>query len=64
MRINKYLSETGIISRRGADKWIAEGKVTINGEPATVGSQVQDGDIVCIDGKEVKRTTASLYSSK
>lgn len=31
MRINKYLSETGIISRRGADKWIAEGKVTING---------------------------------
>ena len=29
MRINKYLSETGIVSRRGADKWIEEGKVTI-----------------------------------
>ncbi len=61
MRINKYLSETGIISRRGADKWIAEGKVTINGEPATVGSQVQDGDIVCIDGKEVKKEQQLVY---
>ena len=47
MRINKYLSETGIVSRRGADKWIEEGKVTINGELATVGSQVENGDIVC-----------------
>ncbi len=61
MRINKYLSETGIISRRGADKWIAEGKVTINGEPATVGSQVQDGDIVCIDGKEGKKEQQLVY---
>ncbi|PJO43496.1 S4 domain-containing protein, partial [Lysinibacillus xylanilyticus] len=45
MRINKYLSETGIVSRRGADKWVAEGKVTINGELATVGSQVEAGDM-------------------
>ncbi len=61
MRINKYLSETGIISRRGADKWIAEGKVTINGELATVGSQVEDGDIVCVDGKEVKKEQQLVY---
>ncbi|WP_446936946.1 23S rRNA pseudouridine(2604) synthase RluF [Lysinibacillus fusiformis] len=61
MRINKYLSETGIISRRGADKWIAEGKVTINGEPATVGSQVENGDIVCVDGKEVKKVQKLVY---
>lgn len=61
MRINKYLSETGIISRRGADKWIAEGKVTINGEPATVGSQVENGDIVCVDGKEVKKEQKLVY---
>ncbi|MFJ7699535.1 23S rRNA pseudouridine(2604) synthase RluF [Lysinibacillus fusiformis] len=61
MRINKYLSETGIISRRGADKWIAEGKVTINGEPATVGSQVENGDIVCVDGKEVKKEQQLVY---
>lgn len=61
MRINKYLSETGIISRRGADKWIAEGKVTINGELATVGSQVEAGDIVCVDGKEVKKEQQLVY---
>ena len=61
MRINKYLSETGIISRRGADKWIAEGKVTINGELATVGSQVETGDIVCVNGKEVKKEQQLVY---
>ncbi|HBJ00434.1 MAG TPA: 23S rRNA pseudouridine synthase F, partial [Lysinibacillus sp.] len=46
---------------RGADKWIAEGKVTINGEPATVGSQVENGDIVCVDGKEVKKEQKLVY---
>lgn len=61
MRINKYLSETGIVSRRGADKWIAEGKVTINGELATVGSQVEHGDVVCVEGKEVKREQQLVY---
>lgn len=61
MRINKYLSETGIVSRRGADKWVEEGKVTINGELATVGSQVEDGDIVCVDGKEVKKEEQLVY---
>ncbi|MFJ7408599.1 MULTISPECIES: 23S rRNA pseudouridine(2604) synthase RluF [unclassified Lysinibacillus] len=61
MRINKYLSETGIVSRRGADKWVEEGKVTINGIPATVGSQVETGDIVCVDGKEVKKEEQLVY---
>lgn len=61
MRINKYLSETGIVSRRGADKWVEEGKVTINGELATVGSQVQAGDVVCVDGKEVKKEEQLVY---
>lgn len=61
MRINKYLSETGIVSRRGADKWVEEGKVTINGKLATVGSQVQAGDVVCVDGKEVKKQEQLVY---
>lgn len=61
MRINKYLSETGIVSRRGADKWVEEGKVTINGELAAVGSQVQAGDVVCVDGKEVKKQEQLVY---
>lgn len=53
MRINKYLSESGIVSRRGADKWIADCKVTINGKLAELGSQVEDGDDVRVDGKPV-----------
>ena len=61
MRINKYLSETGIVSRRGADRWVEEGKVTINGELATVGSQVEAGDVVCVDGKEVKKVEQLVY---
>ena len=61
MRINKYLSETGIVSRRGADRWVEEGKVTINGELATVGSQVEAGDVVCVDGKEVKKEEQLVY---
>lgn len=61
MRINKFLSEAGIVSRRGADKWIEAGKVTINGELATVGSQVADGDHVCVDGNPVKKEEKLVY---
>ena len=61
MRINKFLAETGITSRRGADKWIEEGRVTINGELATVGSKVEDGDSVCVDGKPVQREEKLVY---
>ena len=38
MRINKFISEAGTASRRGADKLITEGRVTINGKRATIGS--------------------------
>ena len=61
MRINKLLAETGIVSRRGADKWIEDGRVTINGEPATVGSKVEDGDYVCVDGKPVQKEEQLVY---
>ena len=61
MRINKFLAETGIVSRRGADKWIEDGRVTINGELATVGSKVEDGDHVCVDGKPVQKVEQLVY---
>lgn len=53
MRINKFLSEAGIVSRRGADKWITEGKVTINGKTAELGSKAEAGDDVRVDGKPI-----------
>ena len=49
-RINKYLSEVGYCSRRGADRLIAEGKVTINGEFPKIGTKVKEGDHVEVEG--------------
>ena len=61
MRINKYLSEAGIVSRRGADKWIEDGRVTINGELSELGSKVEEGDEVRVDGKPVKTEEQLVY---
>ncbi|MER2114480.1 MAG: pseudouridine synthase, partial [Solibacillus isronensis] len=61
MRINKFLAETGIVSRRGADKWVEDGRVKINGVVATNGSQVETGDEVLVDGKPVKRQEELVY---
>lgn len=61
MRINKYLSETGIVSRRGADQWITAGRVTINGTRAELGSQVEEGDDVRVDGKPVRTEQQLVY---
>lgn len=55
MRLNKYLSASGVCSRRKADEWIAAGKVTVNGVPADLGSKVSDEDVVCVGGKQVKK---------
>ena len=48
-RINKYLSEIGYCSRRGADKLIEEARVTINGVVPAMGTKIQEGDIVAVD---------------
>lgn len=52
-RINKYLSEVGYCSRRGADKLIEQGRVTINGAVPEMGTKVGPGDVVCVDGVRV-----------
>jgi 23S rRNA pseudouridine2604 synthase len=46
MRINKYLADIGLCTRREADLYIAQGLVLINGKPAELGSQVKEGDKV------------------
>lgn len=61
MRINKFMSESGIISRRGADKLIAEGKVTINGKRAEIGSQVEPGDEVRVNGSPIRMAQNYVY---
>lgn len=54
-RINKFLSESGYSSRRGADKLIEEGRVTINGKVPEKGTKVSNEDIVYVDGELIKR---------
>jgi len=55
IRINKFLSEAGICSRRGADRMVEDGRVTINGVVAQLGDRIQPGQKVCVDGKPVSR---------
>ncbi len=61
MRLNKYISETGICSRREADAWIASGRVTINGKRAELGTQVGDGDEVRVDKRVVGAKKQHVY---
>lgn len=61
MRLNKYISETGICSRREADAWIEAGRVTINGALATLGTKVGESDRVCVDGREVGAARQHVY---
>lgn len=53
MRINKFLAEKGIASRRHADEMIAAGRITVNGKVATLGENVEETDEVCLDGNPV-----------
>ncbi len=53
IRLNKYLSAAGVCSRREADQLVSEGKVTIDGVPATLGSRVHPGQKVVCDGREI-----------
>jgi len=60
-RLNKYLSEVGYCSRREADRLIEANKVTINDKLPELGTKVQDGDIVKVDGKEIVKKDDLVY---
>lgn len=61
IRINKYLSEMGICSKRQADRWIQAGKITVNGEAAYLGQWVGSSDQVIVNGHKVKEKPKPLY---
>ncbi len=56
MRINKYLAERGVASRRHADEMVAAGRIKINGVLATLGSNVEEEDVVLVDDCPLERT--------
>ena len=55
VRINKFLSEAGVCSRREADRQIEAGNVTIDGNVATCGDRVLPGQLVTYNGREVSK---------
>ncbi|MBR3694403.1 MAG: pseudouridine synthase [Erysipelotrichales bacterium] len=54
MRINKYIASSGMCSRRKAEEFIQEGRVTINGKVAVLSDTVEENDTVLLDGKVVE----------
>ena len=61
MRLNKFISETGVCSRREADAWIVAGRVTVNGLRAELGTKVGEGDDVRVDGKPLGAPKRHVY---
>ena len=57
VRLNKYLSEAGVCSRREADRLIESGVVTVDGKSAVPGMKVEDGQEVCVGKKRIKSKT-------
>lgn len=60
MRLQKFLAQAGVASRRGAESFIAAGRVTVNGQPITIpGTKVDPGvDVVAVDGRAVELRAA------
>lgn len=61
VRITKYLSDCEIMSRRAAERAIAEGRIYVNGELAVTGQKICEDDIVTIDGKPVEKAGKKVY---
>ncbi|MDY3307958.1 MAG: pseudouridine synthase [Eubacteriales bacterium] len=68
MRLQKYLADAGIASRRKCEQLIEEGRVKLNGAVAEIGMNVNDGDVVTLDGKRVRahneRVMIAFYKPK
>lgn len=59
--LNKYISDTGFCSRREADKYIEQCRVSINGKDAHKGNRVKEGDDVRVDGEPLKKKKQAVY---
>lgn len=53
IRLNKFLSEMGVCSRREADRFVESGRVLVNGKPAELGQKIRETDEITLDGKPV-----------
>lgn len=61
MRLQKYLANAGVASRRACEKLIENGEITINGNVAVIGDKVEDGDVVEYNGKVIDLPLEYIY---
>ncbi|MGB1803874.1 MAG: pseudouridine synthase [Miltoncostaeaceae bacterium] len=61
MRVHRALAQAGVASRRAAEKLVAEGRVTVNGDVAVVGQVVRDADVIAVDGRRVQAEPIRTY---
>jgi len=61
MRVHRALAQAGVASRRAAEKLVAEGRVTVNGDIAVVGQVVRDSDVIALDGRRVQAEPIHTY---
>ncbi|WP_162595871.1 23S rRNA pseudouridine(2604) synthase RluF [Bacillus sp. CGMCC 1.16541] len=61
MRLNKFIADSGKASRRGADKLIEDGRVKVNGKVAKVGTQLNPGDEVMVNGQTIRLARNNVY---
>ena len=68
MRLQKFMADCGAASRRACEQMILDGRVTVNGLPATLGMSVEEGDEVRLDGKRLtpaeKHVVLMLYKPR
>ena len=59
-RIHKVLANAGLGSRRSIERWVAEGRITVDGRVAKLGERLQGRERVCFDGKPIRLSAAKL----
>lgn len=61
MRIQKYIAETGLCSRRKAEEYIRDGKITVNEKKAVICQNIEENDIIKYNGKLLKKEELEYY---
>ena len=62
IRLQKFLAQAGVASRRAAEQYITDGRVSVNGKVVTeLGTKVSDRDEICVDGERIKTESKKVY---